>query len=136
MKTQVPEKYVLEYIFIASPKLLYHYLSTAIGLTEWFAEKVEFIDGVFHFYWEETEQKAVIDSKKENDHIRYKWLDDENNTYFEFKIDIDSVFSENTLIVTDFALPEDIKESKMVWDAAIKKMLRIIGGKLISGISS
>jgi len=133
MKTQDLEKYVLEYIFIASPKLLYHYLSTDQGLSEWFAEKVELVDGVFHFTWEETEQKAVIDAKKENEFIRFKWIDDDSNTYFEFKIDSDSVFSENTLIITDFALPEDIKETKMVWDAAIKKMLRIIGGKLISG---
>jgi len=135
MKTQVPEKYVLEYIFIASPKLLYHYLSTAQGLSEWFAEKVDLKDNVFHFFWEENEQKAIIESKKDNEHIRFKWIDDVNNTFFEFVIDVDSVFSENTLIITDFALPEEIKESKMVWDGAIKKMLRIIGGKLISGTS-
>ena len=131
MKTQEPEKYVLEYIFIASPKLLYYYLSTVQGLSEWFAEKVENIDGVFHFYWEETEQKAIIDCKKDNEFIRFKWIEGDFNNYFEFKIDAESVFSENTLVVTDFALPEDLQDSKMVWDAAVKKMLRIIGGKLV-----
>jgi len=132
MKTEEPQKYVLEYIFIASPKLLYHYLSTELGLAEWFAEKVENVDGVLHFFWEDTELKAIVDSKKENEFIRFKWIDESFDTYFEFRIDSDSVYSENTLVVTDFALAEDFQDSKMVWDAAIKKMLRIIGGKLIS----
>jgi hypothetical protein len=132
MKTEYPDKYELEFIFIASPKLLFFYLSTPQGLSEWFAEKVVFKDGVFHFFWEDTELKAVIDSKKENDHIRYKWLNAVYDTYFEFKIDTDSVVSENTLIITDFALKDDLKEDAMVWGAAIRKMLRIIGGKLIN----
>jgi hypothetical protein len=39
--------------------------------------------------------------------------------------------SEITLIITDFAFPENMKESEMMWNSAINKMLRIIGGKLV-----
>lgn len=132
MKTQCPKKYVLEYIFIASPKLLYHYISTAQGLSEWFADKADEKNGIFYFSWNGAEQKAEISSKKENEHIRFKWIDEESNNYFEFKIDTDSIYSEVTLIITDFALEDDIKEASMVWNSAIKKMLRIIGGKLVN----
>ena len=132
MKTHCPEKYELQYIFVAAPKLLFNYLSTAQGLSEWFAEKVDLKNDIFHFYWGDTEQKAVISSKKENEHIRFKWVDEEFDNYFEFKIDNNSVYSEITLIIIDFAYEEDREESEMVWNSAIKKMLRIIGGKLVN----
>jgi len=132
MKTPCPIKYELEYIFIASPKLLYTYISTDEGLSEWFADKVIVKDNVFHFYWEGSEEKAIIAEKKDKEFIRFNWMDEDCNKYLEFKIDTSSINSEITLIVTDFAFKEDIKESEMVWDVAIKKMLRIIGGKLVN----
>jgi hypothetical protein len=131
MKTHCPDKYTLEYIFVASAKLLYHYLSSEQGLSEWFADKVSLKDDVFHFYWGESEQRASISAKKDNEYIRFKWLDEEFNNYFEFKIDTNSVFSEITLFITDFAFAENMKESEMMWNSAINKMLRIIGGKLV-----
>jgi len=132
MKTHCPTKYVLEYIFIASPRLLYHYMSTAQGLSEWFADKVDEKNGIFYFSWNGSEQKAEISAKKENEYIRFKWIDEESNNYFEFKIDTESIYNEVTLIITDFAFAEDTKESTMVWNSAINKMLRIIGGKLVN----
>ena len=129
MKAPLPKIYTLEYVFIASPKLLYHYLSTEQGLSEWFADNVFSTDDIFHFCWEETDQKATIYSKKDRDFIRFKWIEEEENNYFEFKIKTDSVLNELTLIITDFAFDEDKEESIMVWNSAIKKLLRIIGGK-------
>jgi len=132
MKKRCPNKYTLEYIFIASPKLLFHYISTDQGLSEWFSDKVILKDNVYHFYWGESEQKAIISSKKENEFIRFKWIDEEENNYFELKIDTDSVNNDIALIITDFAFDEDKEDSIMVWNSAIKKLLRIIGGKLIN----
>jgi uncharacterized protein YndB with AHSA1/START domain len=132
MKTHCPKIYTIEYIFIASPKLLFHYLSTEQGLSEWFSDKVIFKDDVFHFYWGESEQTATISSKKDHEFIRFKWIEGEENNYFEFKIKTDSVLNEITLLITDFAFEEDKEESIMVWNAAIKKLFRIFGGKFIN----
>ena len=63
MKTHCPQKYTRN-IFIASVKLLYHYLSTEQGLSEWFADKVDLKDGIYHFSWGATEQKASLFQKK------------------------------------------------------------------------
>jgi len=107
-------------------------MSTAQGLSEWFADKVDNKDTIFYFTWDGVVQKAEITSKKENEFIRFKWIDEETNNYFEFKIDTESIYNEVTLIITDFAFEEDIKEATMVWNSAINKMLRIIGGKLVN----
>jgi uncharacterized protein YndB with AHSA1/START domain len=132
MKTSSPEKYTIEYIFGASPKLLYNYISTAQGLSDWFADNVTLKENAFVFHWEGSEQKALISSKKDNEFVRFKWIDEEFNNYFELKIDSNSVSNEITLIITDFATAEDKKEAIMVWDGAINKLLRIIGGKLVN----
>ncbi len=47
------------------------------GLEEWFADKVNIREGDFIFTWEGSEQRARIVSKKENQMIRYKWIDDD-----------------------------------------------------------
>ena len=132
MKTNNSKKYILEYIFKASPKLLFHYLSTEQGLSEWFADKVSFKDNICHFTWEDSEQEAIILNKKDNEHIRFKWSNEEEDNYFEFRISNESISNEITLIVTDFAMEEDIKYAEMAWNASIRKMLRIIGAKLIT----
>jgi len=132
MKSPCPKKYVLEYIFVASPKRLFDYLSTEQGLSEWYADKVILKDNIFHFSWEDSEQKATIVRKKENEYICFKWVDEEADSYFEFRISSESISNEITLIITDFALENDIKYAEMAWNFAIKKLLRGIGAKLIS----
>jgi len=132
MKKHCPKKFVLEYIFIASPKLLFHYISTPQGLSEWFADKVTLEDDIYHFYWEGSEQQAVISSGSELEYIRFKWLDQEFDNYFEFKIDTSSIYNEVTLIITDFEFEENIESAESLWDNAINKMLRILGGKLVN----
>ncbi|MFA4852637.1 MAG: START-like domain-containing protein [Bacteroidales bacterium] len=132
MKSPCPKKYVLEYIFVASPKRLFYHLSTEQGLSEWYADKVILKDNIFHFSWEDSEQKATIVHKKENEYICFKWVDEEADNFFEFRISSESISNEITLIITDFALENDIKYAEMTWNFAIKKLLRGIGAKLIS----
>jgi hypothetical protein len=132
MNTDRPEKYEIEYIFVVSPKLLYSYISNVAGLANWFAEKVEEKDHIITFYWEDSIQQAIITAKDEPDYVRFKWLDDTFDTYFEFRIDTDSIDNAVTLIITDFARPEEQADAKLLWNSSIKKLLRVIGGKLIN----
>ena len=48
----------LEYVINCSPKVLYNRLSTASGLTEWFAEDVRVKGKKYTFIWEGSEQTA------------------------------------------------------------------------------
>lgn len=63
-KTNKKQKYTLEFEIKSSPKILYNYLSTASGLEEWFADKVNIREGDFIFHWEGSEQRARIINKK------------------------------------------------------------------------
>ena len=53
----------VEYDFQASPQLLFQYLSTPSGLSEWFADNVNSRGENFVFIWDDTEEKAKNRSK-------------------------------------------------------------------------
>ena len=71
-------KYELEYSINSSPKILYTRLSTPGGLAEWFADDINIQGNIYTFIWEGTEQSAELLSKKDNQSVRFKWVDDED----------------------------------------------------------
>ncbi|TAH43020.1 MAG: SRPBCC domain-containing protein [Bacteroidetes bacterium] len=131
-KTKSKVKFSLEFEIKSSPKILYNYLSNASGLEEWFADKVNIREGDFIFTWEGSEQRARIVSKKDNQIIRYKWIDDESDdkdddTYFQFEIVQDEITSDVALIVTDFSYPDEKEEDILLWNSQIHSLMHHIG---------
>ncbi|REJ80340.1 MAG: SRPBCC domain-containing protein [Bacteroidetes bacterium] len=122
-------KYSLEFEIKSSPKILYNYLSNASGLEEWFADKVNVRNGDLIFIWEGSEQRAKIVAKKDNQMIRFKWLDDDSQdeTYFQFEIIQDEITSDVALIVTDFSEPDEKEEDILLWNSQIHNLMHHIG---------
>ena len=124
------EKISLEYIFKTSPGILFSRLSTASGLSEWFADDVNIKENLFTFIWDKTEQTARMLQKKENKNIRFQWVDDQSNDvvndeeedYFEFKITVMELTGETALIVTDSLLPEDKADAIDLWNEQIDRL--------------
>ena len=82
-------KYELEFPIQSSPQLLYQYISTPSGLSEWFADNVNSRGEFFTFIWNDSEEKAKLASKKSGERIKFKWLDEdgtETDYFFELKI--------------------------------------------------
>lgn len=121
--------YELEYPIHSSIKILYERLSTLSGLSEWFADDVNVNrEGIYTFTWEGSSQDAVLISKKKGEHIRFRWLDSEEDEYFEFRIQIDELTNDVSLIVSDFADDEDDKEDATnLWDTQIHNLKHLIG---------
>ncbi|MCH1547412.1 MAG: START-like domain-containing protein [Flavobacteriaceae bacterium] len=121
-------KYELEFPIQASEKLLFQYLSSPSGLSEWFADNVNSRGEVFIFIWDGAEESAKLLAKKNNHKIKFKWLEDEYpETYFEFRIQFDEITKDVSLIVTDFADEDEIEESKMLWTNQIADLKKILG---------
>lgn len=122
------EKYTLEYSFRTSIKLLYNRISTADGLAEWFADDVNINGNKYVFIWEGEEQEAEIIQKRDNQFIRFHWIDDEDDdAYFEFKIEVDELTEDVALIITDFAEEEDRDDNIGLWEAQVDDLHGIIG---------
>jgi len=123
------QKYQLEFEIKSSPRVLYSHLSTASGLEEWFADRVNIKGGDLVFQWEGSEGRAKIVSKKENQFIRFKWVNDEkkDDTFFQFDIIQDEITSDVALIVTDFSTDEEKEEDVLLWNSQIHALMHAIG---------
>ena len=122
-------QYTLEFPIRSSIKVLYKRLSTPSGLSEWFANDVNIKNGVYTFYCDGSEQSAKLVTKKENKFVKYKWLDsDEADDYFEFKIVVDDMTSDVSLLITDFADDEeDFEEAKLLWETQVDNLRGALG---------
>jgi uncharacterized protein YndB with AHSA1/START domain len=123
-------KYELEFPIQASPSLLYQYISTPSGLSEWFADNVNSRGELFNFIWEGSEEQAKLLSKKTDDRIKLRWTaDDEDglNYFFEMKIQVDEITKDVSLMITDFAEEDEVDEGKMLWENMVSDLKQILG---------
>ncbi|MFD2528067.1 MULTISPECIES: START-like domain-containing protein [Polaribacter] len=122
-------KFELEIPIHASPNMLYQYISSPSSLQEWFADKVNSRGKVFSFVWEGTEELANLITKKAGERMRWKWLESEDDeSYFEIRIQVDPLTKDVSLIVTDFAEDEDeVDEAKQLWENQIEELRHTIG---------
>ena len=110
--------------------MLFQYLSTPSGLGEWFADNVNSRGENFSFIWDDSEENAKLIQKKNNERARFQWEEDEeegNPYYFEFKIQVDDITNDVSLIVTDFTEEDEMEEAKMLWDNLISSLKQILG---------
>ena len=57
-------KYSLEFPIKTSVSVLYNRLSTPSGLSEWFADNVNIKNNILTFFWEGSEEEAIVLKKK------------------------------------------------------------------------
>ncbi|MBC8005727.1 MAG: SRPBCC domain-containing protein [Verrucomicrobia bacterium] len=122
-------KLQLEYIINCSPKVLYNRLSTASGLSEWFADDVRVKGNLFTFVWENTDMIAEKKNHKENKMVRYEWTDndDKDENYFEFIIAQDDLTNDVSLLVTDFADEDEKQSTTDLWNTQITRLKHLLG---------
>ena len=128
MNTKV--KYELEFQINSSPQLLYQYISTPSGLSEWFADNVNSRGEFFTFIWDGSEEKARLTARKSDERVKFRWIDEDNKDtdyFFELRILEDEITKDVSLMVTDFAFEEDFEEVKLLWESQISDLKHVIG---------
>ena len=120
-------KYELEFPIHASPNMLYQYISSASNLSEWFADNVNSRGKIFSFFWDGVEEKAELISYKNNKYVRFKWLENDDETFFEINIVVDELTKDVSLVVFDFAEEDEVEEGKMLWESQISDLKQVIG---------
>ncbi|MCB4797427.1 START-like domain-containing protein [Neotamlana laminarinivorans] len=123
-------KFNIEFPIHASPQLLYQYISTPSGLSEWFSDNVNSRGELFTFIWDDSEEQAKLLNKKSGERVKFRWLEDEEDDqsyYFEIRIQVDEITKDVSLIVTDFAEEDEVDEAKMLWDNQISSLKHVLG---------
>mgnify|MGYP002396864517 CR=1 FL=1 len=121
------EKFELEFVIQSSPQLLFQYLSTPSGLSEWFADNVNSRGERFTFIWDGAEETALLLKRKTDEFVRFRWEYHEDDSYFEMRIIVDEITKDVSLFITDFAEEDELDEAKMLWDNQVSDLKQILG---------
>ena len=92
-----------------------------------FADDVNVFNGIYTFTWAGDDNKAKMIHKRDLEMIKFKWLDDEDDYFFEMEIVKDDITSDIALVITDFSEPDDMDESVRLWEAQIQELKQVIG---------
>ena len=120
----------MEFEVKSSTSVLFNMISTASGLSEWFADNVNLKDDRFIFIWDGSEEEAKLLGKKKGESIKFQWMEDfeeGEKTYFELAIKIDDLTNDVALIVTDFADADELEEAQLLWKNQIAELKMTIG---------
>jgi uncharacterized protein YndB with AHSA1/START domain len=134
MTRDTKTKFVREYPINASAKLLYPYLSTASGLSQWFSDDVIIDeDKIFNFIWDGKSHFAEMTSHRVNRSVRFLFLDDKKQhipdaSHIDFSIESSEVTQEQFLKIVDYTDEDDVEELEELWDNLFHNLKEIVGG--------
>jgi uncharacterized protein YndB with AHSA1/START domain len=119
----------MEYIFRASPTIVYQFLTTPACLVRWFCDEVDINGTGYTFYWDGDDQTAHLIEDWEDELLRFEWDDaPAPNEYLEFTIFKSPITEETVVTITDFCDFNEVKETQKLWDSQIARMRIETGG--------
>ncbi len=123
-------KYIGEFEFKISKKILFPYINTASGLARWFADDViiDNEDKVYTFIWDGEETKMEKVSSKGNYHVRFNILEEgeQESNYFDFKIVVNELTQTVYLRIIDYS-DMDEEQAENLWNTLIHDLKEIVG---------
>ena len=122
-------KFSKEYIFRASPTILYKFLITPDGLIRWFCDEVHIQGDTFLFGWEGSEEEVELIEDVEDELLRFHREDaDEETEYYEYALSRSPVTGETILIITDYCDDDEVTDQIQLWDTLMERLRSVTGG--------
>ena len=126
-------RFEMEYPINASPKLLFPYLASASGLSQWFCDDVRLDpDHRLNMVWDKQNHFAEIALQRPGRSIRYVFLDERKQplldaNYLDFSLEYSKITDSVFLRVTDYS-DHDNEEHLELWDGLVSKLREQVGG--------
>ncbi|WP_232341369.1 START-like domain-containing protein [Hymenobacter ginkgonis] len=127
-------RFEMEYSINASPKLLFPYIASASGLSQWFCDDVRLDpEHRFNMVWDKQNHYAEVAIQRPGRSIRYVFLDEHKRpqldaNYLDFTLEYSRITDEVFLRVTDYSDHTDTKEQQELWEGLVSKLREQVGG--------
>ncbi len=119
----------MEFLFRASPTIIYKFLTTPDCLIRWFCDDCNVVDGRFTFEWDGEEEEAVVLEDIENEQLKLEWEEyADENEYLDFKISRSEVTGETILEITAFCDADEVEQEQQFWATQMEALGRATGG--------
>lgn len=132
--TSAKRRFEMEYPINASPKLLFPYLASASGLSQWFCDDVRLDpDHRLNMVWDRQNHFAEIALQRPGRSIRYVFLDERKQAlndanYLDFSLEYSKITDSVFLRVTDYSDHSNDQEQQELWDGLVGKLREQVGG--------
>lgn len=117
----------LEYIFRASPTIIYNFLTTPACLVRWFCDSVDINGETYSFVWDDFAELANLVEDVENEKVRFEWEDKDEGEFLEFRLSTSPVTSETIMEITDFCDSDEVTDYGKLWESQIKDLRKEMG---------
>jgi uncharacterized protein YndB with AHSA1/START domain len=126
--------FTADYEIHASIKMLYPYVESASGLSEWFADDVKISpEKIFTFEWDNEQHRATMSAHRINHFTKFEFIpenseDKKDPSYFELRLEMDELTQTTFLKVTDYSDFDDLEELRDLWDGLVENLKAVVGG--------
>jgi uncharacterized protein YndB with AHSA1/START domain len=131
MRFGKPAKRVLfkvDFLLKASPTIVYHFITTPSCLVRWFCDAVDITGEFYTFSWKGNTEVAELIDDYEDERLRFRWLDGEDEEeFFEFRISTADITDETILEIYDFAWADEVEEQKQLWRTQVDRLRKETG---------
>jgi len=111
-----------------SPSIIWQFISTASGLARWIADEVKMDDETVTLAWGnplmhyDSRQLEILEKVKQS-HLKMRWVDeDDEEAYLEIRMEKSDLTGDYMLLITDYALPEDLDLLRDIWDDNLTRL--------------
>ncbi|MBP6235697.1 MAG: activator of HSP90 ATPase 1 family protein [Saprospiraceae bacterium] len=119
----------MEFIFRASPTILYTFMTTPACLVRWYCDEVDITNDVYTFYWSGSSEVAYLLDDIEDERVRFEWEDaDDPNEFLEFRMYKSDITNETIVEITDFCDENETQEVKDLWSTLMIDLRKECGG--------
>jgi uncharacterized protein YndB with AHSA1/START domain len=118
----------MEFIFRASPAILYKFITTPSCLVRWFCDEVDITGDTYSFSWNGAEEIAEMVDDIEEERVRFQWEEADDSEFLEFRMYKSDVTNETVLEITDFCDDDEVDEQKELWASQVSAMRIECGG--------
>lgn len=120
--------FISEFLFRASPTILYRFVTTPSCLIRWFCDEVDITGEIFTFVWDGSEEIAEMIDDIEDERVRFQWEDADEGEFLEFRFSRSPVTGETILEIEDYCDEDEVDEQKDLWASQIKVLRQETGG--------
>jgi len=121
-------KLEMEFIFKASPSILYKFLTAPECLVLWFSDGADVTDDSYVFSWEGSEEEAILVDDIEEERLRFRFVDSDEGEYLEFRLYKSDITLQTILEITDFSDKGGEKEQQDLWAVQMSQLKIVCGG--------
>lgn len=112
----------------ASPHSIWNQISTARGLSEWFAPRVDITKNTIHIFWDEQgdDREATIHKREADKLFEWRWNDDPES-FIRMEIVTTELSTSASLLVTDYDRGLELESLEQIWELHEERLYSSLG---------